>query len=253
MTIQRKFATAWVAAILGLGIAATASAGGGGYGEETTRAKKHAMEKQRVAGQEKTGAAAIMEEQDLHKHLVVVNAHVADAVNDVKALTALAQMDLERGDQAFIEPLKQHAMKDIDMAITHLSHVKQINQKLEKRAASGAGETTQPVAGTEMPRPADQEAVAKLERSLKNARSALGKVDARNFDQLQMRLGPVATEIQQAQQTFGQIATEQNLTQIEKIDLERLPVRGAEPGVPGAQPTHEQPLSPQGAEEEKKY
>jgi hypothetical protein len=237
--MKRTFAAIVAAAALGL--AGPAMAGG---------------EHQHREGQEAepirpAPAPMAKEQQDVQKHMALVDLYLASAKTNAKALQQLSQLELERGDRQLVQEAQRNLDQNLERALTHVGHVKKMHQRQiqaqeRQRAEAPAegmpgeeqpGEEIQPVAGEDMTAQIDE-----LEQTLRQARTSARQLRQVQPAQIGERLPETTQHLQRADEIFGQLARQAQYTRLDQIELERVPVRGVEePAMPEEERPAEEP------------
>jgi hypothetical protein len=69
-------------------------------------------------------------QQELNKHLALIDFHVMDAVSGIKALDFLGDQQLKQADKAIVDEVRMDVSSAIDRSLTHIAHVRTLKGKI---------------------------------------------------------------------------------------------------------------------------
>jgi hypothetical protein len=175
-------------------------------------------------GAAKVGVTNPTKSGQINRQLSFIDLYLTHAMNNAKLLSAVADLEATDADKAIIAEAKKNLDAAIGSGLTHVQKLRSYKNELSM-AAGGTG------AGTET---GDRIAkVDEVERQLKEAKAATGKLTTGSAVELSTQVDGVATHLMGADAAFRDVAKWTNYTRLGSTNLGTVPVRGG----PGEEPT----------------
>lgn len=184
-----------------------------------------------LQGEQQPVAGADTRNVYMNKHLTLVDAYLANAINSTKALSSLSDMQLDAKDKKLVSELNKNIDTNINMAMKHIQGLQKEKMVMGEK---------QPVAGVDVASSLDS-----VHQNLKQAQISSKKLGRTSYTNLSPAISTVAADLMSAHESFKEIAQATQLKSIDTVQLETEPVRGTEE-MPAPKKTQEPMKTPGG-------